>query len=58
MSKPIYFIHRTFDHTNEEIEKKVKMYQNFGFRVCIISDGENSDIVSCFKKIIYDNLQE
>lgn len=56
MRKPIYFIHRTLHHSNEEIEKKVKMLQNFGFRVCVISDGENPDIVSCFKKIINDNL--
>ena len=58
LCKPIYFIHRTLHHSNEEIERKVKMLQNFGFRVCIISDGENPDIVSCFKKMISDHLHE
>lgn len=52
MPKPVYYIHKPLHKSDEEIEKKLKLFQNAGFKVVIITDGEDSDIVSCFKKMI------
>ena len=56
MIKPVYYIHKDVNRSNEEIEKKIKFFQEAGFKVVIISDGKESDISSCLRKIIYTNL--
>lgn len=56
MNKPIYYVHKHVDQSYEEIEKKIQMFQAAGFRVITISDGEESDISSCLKKMIDTHL--
>lgn len=56
--KPIYYIHKAVYQSNEEIEKKIKFFYAAGFKVVIICDGEESDMSSCLKKIIYNNLHQ
>ncbi len=58
MIKPVYYIHKAVNQSNQEIEKKIKFFQDAGFKVVIISDGEESDISSCIRKIIYTNLHQ
>ncbi|NLO09174.1 MAG: hypothetical protein GX129_04810 [Clostridiales bacterium] len=58
MAKPVYYIHKALNQSNEEIEKKIGFFQDVGFKIVIISDGEEIDISSCLKKIIYTNLHE
>lgn len=56
MAKPVYYIHKAVHQTNEEVEKKVKAFHKAGFKVVIISDGEEQDMSSCLRKMICDNL--
>ncbi len=56
MAKPVYYIHKVDNQSNEEIEKKIKLFHTVGFKVVIICDGVESDMSSCLRKIIYNNL--
>ena len=56
IKKPIFYIHKTVHQSNEEIEEKIKIFHDAGFRVVIITDGDESDISSCLRKIVYRNL--
>ncbi len=58
MIKPVYYIHRTINQSNEEIEKKIKLLMDAGFKVVIISDGEEKDLTSCLRKIICINIHQ
>jgi hypothetical protein len=58
LAKPVYYIHKADNQSIEEIEKKIKFFNAAGFKVVIISDGEESDISSCLRKIIYNNLHQ
>ncbi len=56
MKKPIFYVHKTEHQSKEEIDKKIQIFQKAGFRVVIISHGEEADLSSCLRKIIYRNI--
>lgn len=58
MAKPVYYIYKADNQPNEEIEKKIEFFNAAGFKVVIICDGEESDMSSCLRKIIYNNLHQ
>lgn len=56
MTKPVYYIYQTVKQTNEEVKRKSKLLMEAGFRVVIISDGEEEDLTSGLERIVCENL--
>ena len=46
----------TFNQLNKEIEEKVKIFQNAGFKLVIISNGEEANMPSHLRKLIQNHI--
>lgn len=55
--KPTYYIWKTEDMKNEEVEKTKLYWQSLGFRVVIIIDGrKDKDIHTGLKAVIKNHI--
>lgn len=52
----MYYIYESVKQTSEEVKRKSKLYMEAGFRVVIISDGEEQDLTSGLKRIVCENI--